>query len=157
MKFIIHGGTLSRSLQSISSVVPSGRTMPILLNFLMEVENEELKITASDLETTITVKLNPSMLEQDQVNKIAIPAKMFLEVVNSLSSQQITVEVKENYSVEITAGTGRYKLVGEDPASYPTAIELSDPALTTISSSVFSSATSVTFKVLVFTVNVWGL
>ena len=140
MKFIIHGGTLSRSLQSISSVVPSGRTMPILLNFLMEVENEELKITASDLETTITVKLNPSMLEQDQVNKIAIPAKMFLEVVNSLSSQQITVEVKENYSVEITAGTGRYKLVGEDPASYPTAIELSDPALTTISSSVLVKA-----------------
>ncbi|MEE1097587.1 MAG: DNA polymerase III subunit beta, partial [Bacteroidales bacterium] len=71
MKFIIHGGALSRSLHSISSVVPSGRTMPILLNFLLEVENDQLKLTASDLETTISVKLIPGMLEQDDVNKIA--------------------------------------------------------------------------------------
>ena len=140
MKFIIHGGALSRSLHSISSVVPSGRTMPILLNFLLEVENDQLKLTASDLETTISVKLIPGMLEQDDVNKIAIPAKMFLEVVNSVSGQQITVEVKQDYSVEITAGTGRYKLVGEDPTNYPTAIELSNPALTTLPSSVLVKA-----------------
>ena len=102
MRFIIHGGTLSRSLQSISSVVPSGRTMPILLNFLMELKGEDLTVTASDLETTITVKLNPGMVEQGSINRIAIPAKMFLEVVNSLSTQQITIEVQEDFSVEIT-------------------------------------------------------
>lgn len=127
MRFIIHGGTLSRSLQSISSVVPSGRTMPILLNFLMELKGEDLTVTASDLETTITVKLNPGMVEQGSINRIAIPAKMFLEVVNSLSTQQITVEVQEDFSVGITAGTGKYKLVGEDPESYPVAMELEEP------------------------------
>lgn len=140
MRFIIHGGTLSRSLQSISSVVPSGRTMPILLNFLMELKGEDLTVTASDLETTITVKLNPGMVEQGSINRIAIPAKMFLEVVNSLSTQQITIEVQEDFSVEITAGTGKYKLVGEDPESYPVAMELEEPVLTTMSSSILVKA-----------------
>ena len=140
MKFIIHGGALSRSLQSISSVVPSSRTMPILLNFLLEATNEDLIITASDLETTISVKLTPSILEQGNITKIAIPAKMFLEVVNSLSTQQITINVTEDYSVEITAGTGKYKLVGENPESYPEATELTEPSITNISSSVLVKA-----------------
>ena len=140
MKFIIHGGALSRSLQSISSVVPSSRTMPILLNFLLEAKNEDLIITASDLETTISVKLTPSILEQGNITKIAIPAKMFLEVVNSLSTQQITINVTEDYSVEITAGTGKYKLVGENPESYPEATELTEPSITNISSSVLVKA-----------------
>ena len=65
---------------------------------------------------------------------------MFLEVVNSLSTQQITVEVQEDFSVGITAGTGKYKLVGEDPESYPVAMELEEPLLTTISSSVLVKA-----------------
>ncbi len=140
MRFIIHGSTLSKSLQSISSVVPSGRTMPILLNFLLELNGEELTVTASDLETTISVRLNPSMVEEKGLNKIAIPAKMFLEVINALASQQITLDVKEDFSIEITAGTGKYKLVGEDPASYPTAIKLEDPSLTTIQSSILVKA-----------------
>ncbi len=140
MKFIIHGGTLSKSLQSISSVVPSGRTMPILLNFLLELNGETLTVTASDLETTISVRLTPSMVEANDLNRIAIPAKMFLEVINSLAAQQITIEVKNDFSVEITAGTGKYKLVGEDPASYPTAIELEEPSLTTIQSSILVKA-----------------
>ncbi len=140
MKFIIHGGTLSRSLQSIASVVPSSKTMPILANFLLELDNEQLTITASDLETTISVRITPSMSEPSSVSKIAIPAKMFLDAVNGLSDQQITFDVKEDYSIEITTQTGLYKLVGEDPESYPQPIELSEPSLTTLSSDVLVKA-----------------
>lgn len=140
MRFIIHGGALASCLQPISLVVPSGKTMPILLNFLMELQGEDLTVTASDLETTVTVKLNPGMVEPGSVNRVAIPAKMLLEVANSLSSQQITFEVRDDFSVEITAGNGKYKLIGENPENYPVAMELESPVLTTMSSSVLVRA-----------------
>lgn len=140
MRFIIHGGVLASCLQPISLVVPSGKTMPILLNFLMELQGEDLTVTASDLETTVTVKLNPGMVEPGSVNRVAIPAKMLLEIANSLSSQQITFEVRDDFSVEITAGNGKYKLIGENPENYPVAMELESPVLTTMSSSVLVRA-----------------
>ncbi len=140
MRFIIHGGALASCLQPISLVVPSGKTMPILLNFLMELQGEDLTVTASDLETTVTVKLNPGMVEPGSVNRVAIPAKMLLEIANSLSSQQITFEVRDDFSVEITAGNGKYKLIGENPENYPVAMELESPVLTTMSSSVLVRA-----------------
>ena len=140
MRFIIHGATLSHSLQAISGVIPSSRTMPILLNFLFELEGNTLTIKASDLETTASVRLELDTVEHTSVDRVAIPAKILLETVSNLSNQQLNISVKEDLSVEINAGVGKYKFLGESAESYPKAIDLENPQRSVISSSVLSKA-----------------
>ena len=105
---MIHGGILSRTLQSISGVVPSGKTLPILLNYCVKLNGSQLVITASDLETTISVKLDLETVDAIGVKEVAIPAKIFSEIVSSLSSQQLIIDIKEDYSIEIKADSGVY-------------------------------------------------
>ena len=141
---MIHGGILSRTLQSISGVVPSGKTLPILLNYCVKLNGSQLVITASDLETTISVKLDLETVDATGVKEVAIPAKIFSEIVSSLSSQQLIIDIKEDYSIEIKADAGVYNLVGESAESYPAEITLENAEKSIFSSSVMSKAISKT-------------
>ena len=136
MKFMIHGGILSRTLQSISGVVPSGKTLPILLNYCVKYKDNALVITASDLETTISVKLDLDNIDTSGIKEVAIPAKIFSEVVGSLSNQQLIIDIKEDYSIEIKADSGVYNLVGESAETYPAEITLENAEKSVFSSSV---------------------
>ena len=57
MNFIISSSTLLKHLQSISGVLSTNSTLPILDNFLFSIVNAELTISASDLETTMITKM----------------------------------------------------------------------------------------------------
>ena len=58
MKFVISSTELLGHLQAISRVISNKNTLPILDNFLFQLTNNELKITASDLETTLITTIN---------------------------------------------------------------------------------------------------
>ncbi len=144
MKFMIHGGILSRTLQSISGAVPSKSVVPILLNYCFKLKDNNLVITASDLETTISVKQQLDNVDASGLTEIAIPAKIFSDIVSSLSTQQLIVDIKEDYSIEIKADSGVYNLTGESAESYPAEITLEDAEKSVFSSSVMVKAISKT-------------
>ena len=75
MNFIVSSNTLLKHLQSISGVLSTSNTLPILDNFLFEIIDNELTVSASDLETTMRTKLN---VEANESGKIEIPAKLLL-------------------------------------------------------------------------------
>ena len=54
MKFIVSSSQLLRQLQVLGGVINSNNTLPILDNFLFEISENQLKVSASDLETTMT-------------------------------------------------------------------------------------------------------
>ena len=64
MKFIVSSNALLKSLQAISGVLSSNNTLPILDDFLFDVGENTLKITASDLETTMSVKMERHLPSQ---------------------------------------------------------------------------------------------
>lgn len=144
MKFMIHGGILSRTLQSISGVVPSGKALPILLNYCFKLKGEDLVITASDLETTISVKQHLESVDASGLTELTIPAKIFSDIVGSLSNQQLIINIKEDYSIEIKADSGVYNLIGESAESYPEEISLENAEKSVFSSSVMAKAISKT-------------
>lgn len=118
MKFIISSTALLRSLQKISGVLSSSSTLPILEDFLFELTENKLKITASDLETTISVVLDTDKAEDPGV--VAIPAKMLLDIMKTFSELPVTISVNmETLSIELTAGEGKYKLVGHRSDEFP--------------------------------------
>jgi DNA polymerase-3 subunit beta len=57
MKFIVSSSYLLKQLQVLGNVINSSNTLPILDNFLFELDNNELTVSASDLETTMSANL----------------------------------------------------------------------------------------------------
>ena len=81
MNFITSSSILLRHLQSISGVINTSNTLPILDNFLFDIQNGQLTISASDLETTMITTLK---VESEENGKVALPAKLILDVLKSL-------------------------------------------------------------------------
>lgn len=93
MKFIVSSGELQKALQTVSGVISSSQSRPILENYLFELEEDNLKITASDGETTLITALE---VKSDDSGKIAVPAKIFQEFVKTYGEQPLTLSVKDN-------------------------------------------------------------
>lgn len=117
MKFIVSTSTLLKQLTAIVGVIPSNPMIPILENFLFEIKEGTLTVTASDLQTSIIVQIN---VEADQEGSVAVPAKMLVDTLRNLPEQPVTVNVNfDSYSVEIISDNGRYKLTGENATDFP--------------------------------------
>ena len=118
MNFVVSSGTLSKHLQSISGVLSTSNTLPILDNFLFEIENNELTVSASDLETTMRTKLN--LDDSNESGKICLPAKMLLDILKNLPEQPCTFIVdKTTFGIEISYDNGKSKMVGYNGEEYP--------------------------------------
>ena len=92
MKFIVKSSSLLKHLQSISGVINTSNTLPILDDFLFEVQSKSLRITASDLETTIITNL---AVESKEEMEIAIPAKLLLDILKSFPDHPLTFSIEK--------------------------------------------------------------
>ncbi len=118
MKFIINSQILLRKLQSLNTVINSNNALQILDDFLFELEENVLKITATDLETTLITTLEPSMSEDS--GKITIPAKLLLEFLKNFPDAPLTFTVNlKTCAIEIVSNDGKYKLSGHNADDYP--------------------------------------
>lgn len=118
MNFIVSSSALLKHLNIVAGVVPSKTLLPIVENFMFSIENENLIITATDLEnsmqTTMSVKSNETF-------SICIPAKLLLTFLKELPEQPLNFSVNsENFGIDISFDTGKYHLAGEDAENYPT-------------------------------------
>ena len=117
MKFIVSSSALLKQLQSINGVVTNNPVVPILENFLFEIEAGKLTITASDLETSMITELP---VEARDTGRIAAPARILLDTLKNLPDQPVTFTLdEETYTIEISSANGRYKLAGENAADFP--------------------------------------
>lgn len=137
MKFIVASSVLQKNLQMIGGVINSTNTMPILDNFLFELDHNELKITASDLETTVSTKI---AVESESVESICVPSKILLDTLKTFPDQPLTFLQKENNQLEIVSEQGQYQLSYLSPEDYPDNIELDEVNSTTIPSNVLVEA-----------------
>ena len=118
MKFIISSVKLLKSLQALSGVIGSKNNLPILDDFLFQQTENGLKITVSDLEVTMSVALQPDMMEG--VGEVTIPARILLDIMKNFPDVPITVSINlDNLAVELIAGEGRYKLAGHKSDEFP--------------------------------------
>ena len=82
----ILSSTLHKSLNSIYSVIENKPLVAILEDFLFEFDKDVLKITASNLQTTLSIIIN---IKNESKFKIAVPAKIFIETLKNFANQQI--------------------------------------------------------------------
>jgi len=143
MRFIVNSSVLLKQLQALSGVISTNNTLPILDNFLFQLKDNSLIITATDLETTITSKVELDMADED--GSVAIPAKILVDTLKTFSSTPLTFTVEdESYTITISAGEGNYKLSGYDAEEYPKTPEVVSNSTLNIESSVLQKAISKT-------------
>ena len=139
MKFIVSSPLLLKNIQAISGVISSANRLPILDNFLFELQGESLQISASDLETTMIV--NVPVIKAEEEGKICIPNKILVNTLKTFSDIPITFNInEETLSIEISAGEGKYKITGQNGGDFPKLPLLDNSANFEIVSSVLAMA-----------------
>ncbi|MFP5041548.1 DNA polymerase III subunit beta [Parasediminibacterium sp. JCM 36343] len=147
MKFIVSSSSLLKHLQQISGVINANTVLPILEDFLFEIEGKKLNIVATDLETVMRVQMD---VESKEDGKVCIPAKILIDSLKNIADQPLTFSIDKNFAVEITSDNGKYKLPGENPDNFPkepanddtTAFPMSSGALiTAINKTLFAVST----------------
>jgi DNA polymerase-3 subunit beta len=141
MKFIVSSNYLLKQLQILGGVINNSNTLPILDNFLFELEHSKLKVSASDLESTMASTME---VESDSEGSIAIPAKLLLETLKTFPEQPLTFVVEDNNTIEISSNHGKYVLAYASADEFPKSISLDSPSTTIVSAEVLATAISKT-------------
>lgn len=137
MKFIVSSTLLLKQLQVLGGVINNNNTLPILDNFLFELSDNQLKISASDLETTMSTTID---VEASDSGTVAVNARLLLDTLKTFPEQPLTFVVEENNTIEISSDSGKYALAYADGEEFPKAIELESPSSTTISGDILATA-----------------
>ena len=147
MNFIVSSSLLYKEIQILGGVINSTNTLPILDNFLFEINNNKLTLSSSDLESTMTSEIE---IESTSVDKIAISAKLLTDILKTFSEQPLTFSKTDNNTIEISASNGKYSLAYLKGDEFPKQIEILDAQETkikgydlgnAINSTIFASGT----------------
>lgn len=116
MKFIVSSSALLKQLQHIAGVINANTVLPILEDFLFEVDKNKLSVVATDLETVMRIQME---IEAKDSGKVCIPGKILLDSLKNIADQPLTFNIDKNFAIEITTDNGKYKVMGENPDNFP--------------------------------------
>lgn len=131
MKFVVSSKTLSSHLQAIGRVILSKNSLVILDNFLFEVNDGQLVLTASDGETTLISTLE--LVENEGEGRFSIKSKKILEALKDIPEQPLTFEVNnETLEMTITYMNGKYNLYAQDAEAFPLPMAMGEATTLTL-------------------------
>lgn len=115
MKIICTQENLLKTLSIVSTCIKKSTSLPILSNILLKAENQQISLSATDLEIGIT-SLMRGRVEQE--GKTAIPAQIFFNYVNNLPLTKISLELENNILI-LSCGYFKAKIKCFDPSEFP--------------------------------------
>ncbi|HML72213.1 DNA polymerase III subunit beta [Macellibacteroides fermentans] len=118
MRFDVSSTALLSRLQSISKVIASKNSLPILDSFLFNLEGNKLTMTASDSETRLVTSVDVMNAQGSGV--FAVSAKILLEPLKELPEQPLTFDINDdNLEIFIHFQNGKYNFIGQKGDTYP--------------------------------------
>ena len=118
MKFSVSSSALLSLLATTGKVISNKNQLPILDYFLFELRDGRLKVTASDLETTLIGSIEVDNVEQEGV--IAVPARLMLDSLKEFPEMPLTIEVNDStWEIKICWNSGVSSIPGVSGMSYP--------------------------------------
>jgi DNA polymerase III subunit beta len=138
MEFIVSRNEITKSLQELYGLVGPNPLVPILENFLLEIDGSSLKVTASDMQTIMVSEVN---IKSGDTGSIAIPAKLLVNTLKDLPEQPLKFKVDPNtFGIVITSNNGAYQIAGENAMDFPRIPEVNKNFNLELESSVLLSA-----------------
>jgi len=117
MKLTISSSELLKALMDVSKAIPAKTSLPILENFLFDLKDGILTVTASDGELTLRTVVKPESVDQD--GSIAVPARHIIDLLKELPDQPMKVCTKGDSSFECSWATGNSVLPYFPADDYP--------------------------------------
>ena len=121
MRFTVPQKTFLAQIQKLSAVVPTKTTHPILNNILFQLNGDQLRLSATDLEISLTSVMS---VQGDKDGELAIPAKRLVDIVKELDDLPLTLQLDRHGQVEILSGQGSFHIPGENAENFPVLPEI---------------------------------
>lgn len=115
MKLVVTKTNLKNSLKLVNGATKEDLNLPILKNILIEAEEDEIKIKATNLEFAITSILNGKIIEK---GKTTIPANILLEIINNLQLERLNINSVDS-KIEINTDNYNAVLNTQSPEEFP--------------------------------------
>ena len=141
MQLKTNSNNLLKGLQQAVGTIKPNNTLPILDCFHLELQNNDLTITTSDLEVTTIVKLEVEMVSN---GTIAVPHKTLLDLLKTFNNETITISAINN-TLTITANSGEYQLAYENANDYPNTPSVNEQCVEINSTDLQQSISKVLF------------
>ncbi|MDR2337998.1 MAG: DNA polymerase III subunit beta [Deltaproteobacteria bacterium] len=127
MKFSVEQAALVNVLSLCCSIADRKHTMPILANVKLLAEDNKLKISSTDLEISLYAEIQAEVIKPGSV---AVPAKVFFEIVRLLDEERVEFNLDESRLV-VSCGESNYKIVITSALEFPslTGVEIKNPVL----------------------------
>ncbi len=116
MEFKVNSKVLEKLLSKIIPAVPTRTPMPILENFLFDIKEGELSVTATDLEIALRASIN---ISSNGSYKMVIPARLLFDIIRSLGDTQINFEVETDSKLKLKTDNGVYNISFSSPEDFP--------------------------------------
>ena len=123
MKFTINRPAFISQLNNVLRAISSKTTIPILTGLKMVVDKERIVLTGSNSDITIESVIDASNPDYDLTvedpGAIVLPARFFSVIVKKLPDKQVTIEVTSGFQADITSGTAKFQINGQDAENFP--------------------------------------
>ena len=123
MKFKVKKDVLIKGVEIIQNVISAKSTLPILSNILIETKQNNIRLTATDLDIGITCVIPVSIQEPGAVT---IPARRFGNIIKELPDEEMEISAKKNNTVIIETNQCQFKILGLSSEEFPKLPEFKD-------------------------------
>ena len=128
MRFTVSSTALSSKLNALSRVINSKNSLPILADFVFDINNGMLQLTASDSENVMTTQLE--LTDVDGYGRFAVGNHDLLEAVKGFSEQPLTFDIDQQANIaKISYQNGLFSLPVESADEFPMAQKVSESAI----------------------------
>jgi len=119
MHFTVSKNILYKGLQRVIGVIPSKTTIPILENILLELKENTLHITGTDLEICISTEID---VNGTQNGSNTVPAKSLNDILRELPDVPIEVKLDDENKLHLKTERGLYKLLSQPKDEFPSIV-----------------------------------
>lgn len=117
MKLICGKEELLKGVQIVQTVVSPKSTLPVLSNFLLEAEKQQIKLSSTDLEVGVSCFIKGEIAKE---GSITIPAKRFGDIIRELpEDKDIEIRADETNQISVKCGKSHFILMGLPKSDYP--------------------------------------
>lgn len=117
MRLTIPQPQLLKTLQTVERAVNDRSTLPILANVLLEIKEDGLTLTATDLDVGIQCRF--PLTSPVELGAVALPARKLTTVVRELPDETVTLESKKNYTATLNCGSSSFRIPGLPAEDFP--------------------------------------
>lgn len=123
MNFTINRSAFISQLNNVLRAISSKTTIPILTGLKLVINEDNIVLTGSNSDITIESVINANDAENDltieATGAIVLPARFFSDIVKKLPDKKVTIEVTSGFQADITSGSAKFQINGQDAENFP--------------------------------------